>query len=301
MIVNEISQNTYINIPYSNCPYRVYLAKNSSKNQGDTFEKQKAPYSVENSADNFASDLFELMNSGKFNKDNVRQLARQYVPRTKVEDNWEKLFASGCAAQFVYNSHISNNNKKHYPRKKIIVNMNVIESKPSDLFNSIVHEMVHNLQLNKEKKVFNTIYSDYFEDSLNLHKACSNLFDKGMAHGSKMIGENFNNTFGVFKFSERENYKAVKNKNVDKFVNNPEKRSDLIQIYDLAVLNLLSQEEEAYTMADIFEYKYFNTQNKRAKKNERLFRDLKEIVEDDLKKSGMSEKKIKEYKDLIGW
>ena len=296
MLVNRIIQNTYYNTPQ-----QITFAKKKQKTKVDTFERQKEPYSVENSVDAFASNLADLMKNKKCDKDSVKQLARQYVPRTKVEDNWMKLFISGSAAQFVYNSNISNNNKKHYPRKKIIVNMNVIENKPNDLFNSIVHEMIHNLQINKEKKVFNTIYNDFFEDSLYTHKACSNLFDKGMAHGSKMINENYNNIFGVLKFAERENYREAKNKNIEPFIKEPNIKTNLEQVYDLAVLTLLTQEEEAYTTADKLEYKYFNTKNKRAKKNERLFRNLKEIVSDDLKKTGMAEEKIKEYKDLIGW
>lgn len=300
MLISGTDSNMYIYYEKRFLPV-YYEVKTQNEKQTDTFEKRREPYSVENSIEDFAFNLAILIKNEKCDKDNVRQLIRKYVPRTKIEDNWLNLALSGSSARFDYKSQISSNDKMHYPRKKIIVNMNEKENNMNELFNSLVHEMIHNLQLNKERKIMNTVYNDYFEDSLYVHWACNNLFDKGMKHGSQRISENFNNTFGVLKFLERENYSAVKNRNVDKFVDNPEKRKELEQIYDLGVLTVLAQEEEAYTTADSLEYKYFNTKNPRAKKNERLFKTLKEVAVDDLKKTGMSEEKIAEYKELIGW
>lgn len=298
MQISGINCNTYL---YEKMPASLFFeGKKKAKKQLDTFEKQKEPYSVENSADDFASDLFELMKRGKCDKDNIRQLTRQYVPRTKIEDNWLKLALCGSSAQFLYGSNVSNNNKLHCPFKKIVVDLQKTENMPNEFFNDFGHEMVHNLQTNKLKKVFNTIYNDYFDDSLVAHRSCWNFFSDGMLHGERMIHENFNKTFGVFKLSERQNFRTEKNKKVDAFVKNPAIRTEIEQFYDLAVLSILTFEEEAYTTADSMELKYFNTKNKRAKKNERLFRNLKKIVEDDLKQTGMSEEKIAEYKELIG-
>ena len=281
--------------------YVSFAGKKQPKKQVDTFEKQKEPYSVDNSIDDFAKNLADLMAQNKYDKNNLKQLVRQYVPRTKIEDNSLKLFLDGNAAQFLYRTQISNNKKMHYFRKKIVINLDKNENEPNALFNEFVHEMIHNLQVNKERKIFNTIYNDFFDDSFPAHKSFNNLFYAGVVHGSQMIIENFNDTFGVIKFFEKQDYKKEKNKNVDIWVVNPEKRNVLEQVYDLGVLNILSKEEEAYTTADSLEYKYFNTKNPRAKKNERLFKALKEIVVDDLKKTGMSEEKMAEYKELIGW
>ena len=294
MLINRISQNTYFT-PYK----QICFAKKQPKNQVDTFERQKEPYSVENSIDAFSAGLAALIKNKNCDRATIRTLVRQFVPRTKVEDNRAELEISDDSAAYIYETHISNNNKIHYPYKKIMLDLNKKDEQPSDFFNDLVHEMVHNLQTNKEKKIYNKIYSDFFEDSLETNSAFKDLFDTAADHGEQMIGENYNKNLELLKYLESQNYEIKKSENINKFKYNPELRNRAEQVYDLSVLTTLSQEEQAYTIADAQELKYFKKPNKRANQNKQLFKDLKDIVLYDLRKTGMSEEKIEEYKKLI--
>jgi len=300
MIVNEISQNPYIEIPYAKSPYRVYFAQNPSKNYADTFEKQKAPYGVESSVEDFSFELAEMMEQKKCDKDNLKKLVRKYVPRTKLKEDRVLLFVNNASAMYRYHHTVSSNNKMHCPKKIIVVDLSKQEEKPNVFFNDLVHEMIHNLQTNKEKKVMNKIYKDFFEETVKTHSAYLNLSKNATRHGEEIISEYYNKKLGVIKFIERKNYSAKKWEYIDKFTG-PESRADAAQVYDLNVLTILAQEEEAYNVADRMEAKFFGTKinQRKTARRQRMFNDLKEIIFDDLKNLGMGDEKIKEYKDLI--
>ena len=269
------------------------------KPQQDTFEKQKEPYSVENSIDNFSAEFANLIKQKNCNKDNLKTLIRQYVPKTKLEHNPAELELNGNYAQYSYRSLISSNNKLHYPYKKIIVDMDKKDKEPIVFFNDLVHEMIHNLQINKEKEIYKKIYDDFYTDSLKAHSDFRDLCDIAVQHGENMISEGFDKKINFIKFLDTKNYEKTKKENIDNFNFDYTTKNNVEQVYDLGVLTILAQEEQAYTMADEMTLKHFKVFNKRQNKNKKMFENLKEVVLDDLKKTGMPEEKIEEYKALI--
>ena len=299
MTVNEISQNPYIEIQYAKSPYRVYYAKNPSKNNGDTFEKKKEPYSVENSVEDFSYKLAKLIIDNKCDKDNLKKLIRSYVPRTKVNEDRRLLFVNGASAMYLYRTNVSSNNKIHTPRKQIIVDLSKQETMPNVFFNDLVHEMTHNLQINKEKEIMKKIYKDFFEPSVGTGRFYVNLNKVTTKHAEDLISENYNKKLGVIKFITRKNY--TDRRDSGSYHVPEHERLSVMQVYDLNVLMILAQEEEAYDIADKMEKKFCDSKLNQRKlaRRRRMFKDLKEIVLDDLKNLGMDEEKIKEYKDLI--
>jgi len=289
-----------INKICSEKPAFVSFTKKQHKKPVDTFEKQKEPYCVENSVDDFSFELSKLIEQKSCDKDNLKKLIRKYVPRTKVNDDKLLLFINNASAMFRYRHTVSNNNKMHCSQKIIVLDLNKSDENQTDFFNDLVHEMTHNLQTNKEKRVKDKIYKDFFEDTLESHSSYLNLSKNALWHGEDMISEYYDKKLGVIKFIEKRNYANKKWKYIDKFAK-PEERAEAGQAYDLNVLLTLTREEQAYNVADEMSSKYLGAKvnQRKSARRQRMFNNLKEIVIDNLKNEGMDEEKIKEYKDLI--
>lgn len=297
MLVNRIIQNTYYNTPQ-----QITFAKKKQKTKVDTFERQKEPYSVENSVDAFSSDLYNFICSDNKDKHELKRIMRTYVPRTKVEDNVEFLDNNGIGARYQYKSSISKDKKLHHPLKKIIIDMSKLNESNADFFNDVVHEMIHNLQQNEEDKIFNKIYSDFFKDSYKAKCMALHLSNWGTIHAENLISEAFDKISYNYGFMDDIKYKKTLNCNIKKGFIIPKNEKDtqkgFKQIYDLFTLATLAKEKEAYKNADKKTQEYYKI-NCHTKDIDKMFDGMYGLVLNHLKKTGMSEEKIEEYKELI--
>jgi len=146
------------------------IVPNSSRNYSqiafgktdfDSFEKTKISpnqATVENSIESFAEKLYEQFDNNTFSTENLRNLIKEFSPRTKLKHEKNNHFS----ALHISNQHFSKHkNKFYYGKDKILVNTDKFENKKSTLFIDIIHEMIHHLQKNENETSYINILNDY--------------------------------------------------------------------------------------------------------------------------------------------
>ena len=299
--------NTICNTPkiYDQKPAYVSFTKKQNKVQVDTFEKQREPYNVGNSIDDFSYELYELLRWKYSNQDEIRDLMRKYVPGTKLRDDTKEPDANNATAIFKHKYKISKDGKIHYIKKKIVLDMDKKEDKKPNFYNDVVHEMTHNLQVNKEKRIVNKVFNDYFSDNFENKKFFCALFYTAYNHGSALVSDAFSESKIYYGIADKIRYNKRRNANVENLLKNytsnitKEDRKEIRQMYDIGVLTLLKNEKEAYGIAHERASKYYPDAKNNTWLIYQLLNPLCSFVLNDLKHSGISTEKYQEYVDML--